>query len=247
MIKAVIIDDEQHGITTLQWTLKEYCSDIQVVATAHNGLEGINIINEFKPDLVFLDVEMPLMNGIDMLLQFNEIKFDVVFTTAYDQYAVKAIKLSVMDYLLKPIDKDELMIAVEKVRNRKNQIDKNQIENLQEIHKTKITNKIALSTLAGLQFINLDDLVRMEGDGNYCHFILKDKRKITISKKIGDAEELLKDNLNFFRAHKSHIVNLKFVEKYIRGDGGEIIMEDGTSISLSRNKKEEFLELFARV
>jgi len=247
VIKAVIIDDEQHGITTLQWTLKEYCSDILVVATAHNGLEGIEIINEFKPDLVFLDVEMPLMNGIDMLLQFNEIKFDVVFTTAYDQYAVKAIKLSAMDYLLKPIDKDELMIAVEKVRNRKNQIDKNQIENLQEIHKTKITNKIALSTLAGLQFINLDDLVRMEGDGNYCHFILKDKRKITISKKIGDAEELLKDNLSFFRAHKSHIVNLKFVEKYIRGDGGEIIMEDGTSISLSRNKKEEFLELFARV
>jgi two-component system, LytTR family, response regulator len=246
-MKAIIIDDEQHCITTLQWTLKEYCKDIKVVAVAHNGTEGITVINMYKPDLIFLDVEMPLLNGIDMLMHFEEIKFDVIFTTAYDQYAVRAIKLNALDYLLKPIDKDELMAAIEKVKTKQTQISRQQLDALQEVHKTKVANKIALSTLKGLQFINLEDLVRIEGESNYCNFILKDKKKILLSKKLGDAEEILKGNDNFFRVHKSHIINLKFVEKYIRGEGGEIIMEDGTSIALSRNKKEEFLELFARV
>ncbi len=246
-MKAIIIDDEQHCITTLQWTLKEYCKDVKVIATAHNGSDGVFLINHHKPDLVFLDVEMPVLNGIDMLQQFEEIKFDVVFTTAYDQYAVKAIKLNALDYLLKPIDKDELIAAVEKVKTRQTLISRQQVNALHEVHNTKVVNKIALSTLAGLQFINLENLVRVEGEGNYCNFILKDKRKILLSKKLGDAEDILKGNDNFFRAHKSHIVNLKFVEKYIRGEGGEIIMEDGASIALSRNKKEEFLQLFAKV
>jgi two-component system, LytTR family, response regulator len=246
-MKAVIIDDEQHGITTLKWNLREYCSDVTVAASAQNGSEGIFIINHHKPDLVFLDVEMPIMNGIDMLLHFDEINFSVIFTTAYDQYALKAIKLNALDYLLKPVDKDELVAAVEKVRNKQNQISRLQIDGMQEVHKTKVAGKIALSTSAGLQFVSLDNLVRVEGDGNYCIFILRDKRKITLSKKLGDAEDILKENENFFRAHKSHIINLKFVDKYIRGEGGEIIMEDGASIALSRNKKDEFLELFARV
>ncbi len=246
-MKVIIIDDEQHCITTLQWTLKEYCKDVNVIATAHNGSDGVFLINHHKPDLVFLDVEMPVLNGIDMLQQFEEIKFDVVFTTAYDQYAVKAIKLNALDYLLKPIDKDDLIAAVEKVKTRQTQISRQQVNALHEVNKTKVVNKIALSTLAGLQFVNLDDLVRVEGEGNYCNFILKDKKKILLSKKLGDAEEILKDNENFFRAHKSHIINLKFVEKYVRGEGGEIIMEDGVSIALSRNKKDEFLQLFAKV
>jgi two-component system, LytTR family, response regulator len=246
-MKAIIIDDEQHCITTLQWTLQEYCKDVKVIATAHNGSDGVFLINHHKPDLVFLDVEMPVLNGIDMLLQFEEIKFDVIFTTAYDQYAVKAIKLNALDYLLKPIDKDDLILAIEKVKNKQTQISRQQVDAMHEVHKTKVINKIALSTLKGLQFINLDDLIRIEGESNYCNFILRDKKKILLSKKLGDAEEILKGNDNFFRVHKSHIINLKFVEKYIRGEGGEIIMEDGTSISLSRNKKDEFLELFAKV
>jgi two-component system, LytTR family, response regulator len=247
MIKAAIIDDEQHCITTLQWTLQEYCKDVKVLATAHNGSDGIFVINHYKPDLVFLDVEMPVMNGIDMLLHFDELNFNVVFTTAYDQYAVKAIKLNALDYLLKPIDKDDLMLAIEKVKNKQALISRQQLDALNEVHKTKVASKIALSTLAGLQFINLDDLVRVEGEGNYCNFILRDKKKVLLSKKLGDAEEILKGNGNFFRAHKSYIINLKFVERYIRGEGGEIIMEDGTSIALSRNKKDEFLELFSKV
>jgi two-component system, LytTR family, response regulator len=246
-MKALIVDDEEHCITTLKWTLKEYCKEVEVVAIASNGNEAITLIKQLKPDLIFLDVEMPNVNGIDMLQHFDSINFDVIFTTAYDQYAVRAIKLNALDYLLKPIDKDELMLAIEKVKIKQTQISKSQIESLQEVHKTKVANKIALSTAAGLQFVNLDNLVRIEGEGNYCNFVLNDKKKILLSKKLGDAEDILKDNTNFFRAHKSHIINLKFVEKYIRGEGGEIVMEDGTSIALSRNKKEEFLELFAKV
>jgi two-component system, LytTR family, response regulator len=246
-MKAIIIDDEIHCITTLKWTLNQYCKEVEIVATASNGSDAIMLINTLKPQLIFLDVEMPVLNGIDMLQHFEEIKFDVIFTTAYDQYAVKAIKLNALDYLLKPIDKDELISAIEKVKNKQAQISKQQIDALQEIHKTKVVNKIALSTLQGLQFVNLDEVIRIEGDGNYCNFLLKNKSKILLSKKLGVVEDLLLGNNFFFRAHKSHIINLKFVEKYIRGEGGEIIMEDGTSIALSRNKKEDFLELFAKV
>jgi two-component system, LytTR family, response regulator len=246
-MKALIVDDEEHCITTLKWTLKEYCKEVEVLATASNGNEAITLIKQLKPDLIFLDVEMPNVNGIDMLQHFDSINFDVIFTTAYDQYAVRAIKLNALDYLLKPIDKDELILAIEKVKIKQTQISKSQVEALHEVHKTRVANKIALSTSAGLQFVNLDNLVRIEGEGNYCNFVLNDKKKILLSKKLGDAEDILKDNTNFFRAHKSHIINLKFVEKYIRGEGGEIVMEDGTSIALSRNKKEEFLELFAKV
>ncbi len=246
-MKAIIIDDEEHCITTLKWALGQYCKEVKVIATAGNGGDGIALINAHQPDLIFLDVEMPVLGGIDMLQQFEEIKFDIIFTTAYDQYAVKAIKLNALDYLLKPIDKDELILAIEKVKTKQAQISKQQIETLQEVHKTKVINKIALSTMQGLQFVNLDDVIRIEGEGNYCNFLMKNKNKILLSKKLGVVEELLHDNINFFRAHKSHIINLKFVEKYIRGEGGEIIMEDGASIALSRNKKDEFLELFAKV
>jgi two-component system, LytTR family, response regulator len=246
-MKAIIIDDETHCITTLKWTLAQYCKEVEIIATASNGSDAIMLINTLQPQLIFLDVEMPVLNGIDMLQHFEEIKFDVIFTTAYDQYAVKAIKLNALDYLLKPIDKDELILAIQKVKTKQAQISKQQIESLQEIHKTKVVNKIALSTMQGLQFVNLDDVIRVEGDGNYCNFLLKNKTKILLSKKLGVVEELLQGNNFFFRAHKSHIINLKFVEKYVRGEGGEIIMEDGTSIALSRNKKDEFLELFAKV
>ena len=246
-MKAIIIDDEQHCITTLSWTLNEYCKDVQVVAAVNSAEEGIQVIMKHKPDVVFLDVEMPAMNGIQMLQRFDEISFDVIFTTAYDQYAIKAIKLNALDYLLKPVDKDELMLAVDKVRARKTHISRRQVDGMQELHKTRIPNKIALSTLTGLHFINLDELIRVEGEGNYSNFMLKGNRKILLSKKLGDAEEMLKGNDQFFRVHKSHIINLRFVERYIRGEGGEIIMEDGTSISLSKNKKDEFLELFAKV
>ncbi len=244
---AIIIDDEKHCITTLAWTLKEYCPEVIISGTAQNGEEGLQLIKKIRPELVFLDVEMPILNGLDMLQKVDDFFFKVIFTTAYDKYAIKAIKMNALDYLLKPIDKDELMAAIRKAKDEKNTISPLQVDNLHHIAKNKMVDKIALSLSSGLQFINLKDLVRIEGDGNYCNFILSDNRKILLSKKLGDAEELLADNAEFFRAHKSHIINLKYVDRYIRGEGGDIIMADGTNIALSRNKKEEFLELFNKL
>ncbi|MEP7257382.1 MAG: LytTR family DNA-binding domain-containing protein [Flavitalea sp.] len=248
MLNAVIIDDEEHCLKTLAWTLEQYCSkEVKLIGQFNDAELAIPGLSILQPDLLFLDIEMPRLNGIQMLEQCKDINFEVIFTTAYDQYAIKAIRLNAMDYLLKPIDKDELMAAVAKVKTKKLPVSRQQISHLQEVHKSKLLNKIALSTMAGLQFVNLDDVIRIEGESNYCNFYIKDKKKILLSKKLGDAEDLLKDNENFFRAHKSHIINLKYVEKYIRGEGGEIIMNDGTSISLSRGKKEEFLHLFSRI
>lgn len=246
-MKAVIIDDEHHCITTLSWSLKQYCSEVEIVGVAYNGEDGIQLIQRLNPDLVFLDIEMPILSGIDMLIKLNKIDFKIIFTTAYDKYAIKAIKLNALDFLLKPIDKDELILAISKAHNDSFNTNKSQVHQLHEFNKTKVVDKIALSLNNGLHFINLSDIIRIEANGNYCNFILADNRKYLLSKKLGDAEEILLDNPNFYRIHKSHIINLKFVSRYIRGEGGEVIMADNTSISLSRNKKDEFLELFNKI
>lgn len=248
MISTVIIDDEEHCIKTLAWSLEQYCArDIKLAGSFSDPELALRSLPTLQPQLVFLDIEMPKLNGIQLLQELNVLGFDVIFTTAYDQYAIRAIKLNALDYLLKPIDKDELIASVEKVKNHRQTISRQQVSQLQEVHRSRVLNKIALSTMAGLQFVNLDDVIRIEGESNYCNFFIRDKKRILLSKKLGDAEELLKDNDNFFRAHKSHIINLKYVDRYIRGEGGEIIMNDGTSIALSRSKKEEFLQLFSRI
>lgn len=246
-MKAVIIDDEQHCITTLLWSLNQYCEGVEVIGVASNGADGLQLIEQFNPDIVFLDIEMPVLSGIDMLLSIKEINFKVIFTTAYDKYALNAIKLNALDFLLKPIDKDELIIAINKAQKDIQPIIPQQIEQLQESHKSKVTDKIALSLSSGLHFINLSDIIRVEADGNYCNFILADKSKILISKKLGDVEEILLDNPCFYRAHKSHLINLKYIDRYVKGEGGEIIMSDNTAISLSRNRKQEFLDLFNKI
>jgi two-component system LytT family response regulator len=244
---AIIIDDEKHCTKTLQWSIEQYCPEVSVVATATNGIEGKECIEKYEPQLVFLDIEMPKMNGIEFIQSFEDIPFEVIFTTAFDKYAINAIKLNALDYLLKPIDKDELMAAIEKLKKKIGKVQKNQIDNLYQIHKNKVIDKIAISTSDGLQFINLNQIIRIEASGSYCNFFLTDGKKILLSKKLGDVEELLAHNQEFFRAHKSNIIHLKYVEKYIKGEGGEIQMSDQAIIVLSRNKKAEFLELFSRI
>jgi len=246
-MKAVIIDDEQHGITTLTWSLQQYCKEVEVIGFAHNGEDGYNLIQQMVPDLVFLDIEMPILSGIDMLIKFNDIPFKVIFTTAYDKYAIKAIKLNALDFLLKPIDKDELIFAIAKAQKEMNVVSKVQLQNLHDIHKTKVVDKIALSLSNGLHFINISEIIRVEADGNYSKFHLLDNRKLLLSKTLGDAEEILSEDPNFYRIHKSHLINLKHVTRYIRGEGGEIVMSDGASIAISRSKKEEFLDLFNKI
>ena len=247
MLSAVIIDDEAHCIKTLQWNLQQYCSQkVRVVATFTNPQEALLQLPHVRPQVLFLDIEMPHLNGISLLQQWQPNHCAVIFTTAYDQYAIKAIKLNALDYLLKPIVKDELVMAVDKLIKQQAAILPAQVLALQEAHITRQPDKIAISTNQGLLFIRISQIIRVEAQGAYCQFIMQDGKKVLLSKPLSTAEELVAGP-NFYRAHKSHLIQLSFVEKYIRGEGGEIIMADGASIALSRTKKDEFLQLFAKL
>jgi two-component system LytT family response regulator len=246
MIKAIIIDDEKHCIITLEHLLKQN-KNVTVVATTQDSTKAKVLIEEHQPDLVFLDIEMPKMNGFDVIAQFNPVPFKVVFTTAYDQYALKALRLNALDYLLKPIDEDEIAIALDKFKNQEAAITTEQVQNLHLFTNGKLQDTIALSTQEGLLFVKIDDIMYLEASSNYTMIVMHDKSKHLASKTLATFEDVLQDNTLFFRSHKSHIVNLKFIKQYIRGDGGELIMLDGKNIPLSRTKKQEFLDLFTRV
>jgi two-component system, LytTR family, response regulator len=245
---AVIIDDENKGRLALRQKIKDYCPDVEIIAEAENGEEGIQVIEEHKPQLVFLDIEMPKLNGFDMLNNLKDKNFHLIFTTAYDHYAIKAIKYSAFDYLLKPIDIEELKLCIEKIKTSKASIIKDQVDLLQNNMKnTKlIFNKIAIPTLEGLCFYNIDELVTLEANSNYTNLFFIDGKKVLASKTLKDFEELL-PNDTFFRPHHSHIINLKYMSKYIKGDGGQIELANGMMIDVSRRKKDEFLKLMGRI
>ena len=249
MIKAVIIDDEKNALDVLDMQLNQFCRDVQIVAKCDSAEKGIAAIKKNNPDLVFLDIEMPHKNGFDVLKETSQFSYDVIFTTAYDQFAIKAFKYSALDYLLKPIDIVELQQAVEKAKNKKGNF------NLDEKIKTLFsqlqpsairTSKIALPVGDGMQFMDPDEIIRCESDSNYTHIFLANGQKITMAKTLKEVEE----NINgspFFRIHQSHLVNMNHVGKYIKGDGAYVIMRDGTQIAISRNKKEAFMETFRKV
>jgi two-component system LytT family response regulator len=246
MIKAIIIDDEKHCIVTLNHLLTQL-DNVEVVAVTQDSTQAKKLIEQYQPNLVFLDIEMPEMNGFDVINQFENPKFKVIFTTAYDQYALKALRLNALDYLLKPIDKKDIAEALEKYQNQELIISKDQVQNLHFFNNGKMQDTIALSTQQGLLFVKIDDIMYLEADSCYTHIVMNDKTKHLASKTMATFEEVLLDNSLFFRAHKSHIVNLKFIKQYIRGEGGELIMQDGSYIALSRNKKQEFLSLFKKI
>ncbi|MFM2392491.1 MAG: hypothetical protein RLZZ546_468 [Bacteroidota bacterium] len=242
-MKAIIIDDEQHCITTLSWNLSEYCPDIKIVAQAKNGEEGISIIRQHQPDLVFLDIEMPLLSGIDMLQQLSHISFKVIFTTAYNHYAIKAIKLSAIDYLLKPIDKDELIASIEKAKNTQhldNHSDKIHTfkHNLNSI---SLLQKITIPSSEGILFFDISTIVNLEAQGNYTTIYFDNGTKVVSTRTLKEYEDALPEDL-FFRCHNSHVINLKHIKKYIRGDGGFVELSNGREIEVSRRKKAEFME-----
>lgn len=246
MIKAIIIDDEKHCIITLKHLLSAF-DTIEVVATTQDSTTAKKLIIEHEPHLVFLDIEMPELNGFDIVNQFENPTFKVIFTTAYDQYALKALRLNALDYLLKPIDKKDIEIALEKYRNQELILSKDQVQNLHLFTNGKMQDTIALSTQQGLLFVKIDDIMYLEADSCYTHIIMNDQTKHLASKTMATFEEVLLDNTLFFRAHKSHIVNLKFIKQYIRGEGGELVMQDGNIVALSRNRKQGFLSLFKKV
>lgn len=248
MIKTIIIDDETRGRDTLKNLLHKYCDEVQLSGEAGSVLDGFKLINDEAPDLVFLDIEMPGHNGFDLLEMFKSIPFKVIFTTAYDKYAIKAIKYSALDYLLKPIDIDELKSAVSRVDNTSKRDMKQAnyevlFNNIKSENKRK---KVAIPDLEGLVFIYLDEIVRCESDGNYTYIYLLSKKKITASRTLRDFEELFSEE-SFFRVHRSHLINLEHLKKYIKGEGGFAVMADDSRVEVSRRKKTEFLEILAAI
>lgn len=243
MINAVIIDDEKKCVSLLRHLIENNCTDVSVVGEAGSALEGINEIETHQPDLVFLDIEMPDKSGFELLNSLPEIKFDIIFTTAYNHYAIKAIRFSALDYLLKPVDIDELKNAVARVHKKHDK--KEQRENIDllvnNIRSLKPNfSRITLSTQDGLVILHVDEILYCEASGTYTVFYLKNKEKIIVSKTLKEYEELLKDHY-FFRLHNSYLVNLNEVKKYIKGDGGSVIMSNGDEVFVSKRKKEEFL------
>ena len=240
MIKAVIIDDEKNGRNTLKNFISKYITNVKVVGEGENVQTGIQVINELNPDLVFLDIQMPDGTGFDLLERIKDINFSVIFVTAYDQYAVKAFKYSAVDYILKPVDPDMLIEAIAKIEdtNRLSEIEK-KIELLLE-NKNKI-NKIALPSSNGVIMVPIENIIRCESDSNYTNFHLVDKKKHIVSRTLKEYDELLSDE-GFFRTHKSHLINLKYVNQYVKGEGGYVVMEGGSEVEVSRRKKEDFLK-----
>lgn len=243
MINTIIVDDEAKGRLALKQKLADYCPGVKIVAEASNGSEGLLLISRFKPDLIFLDIEMPGMSGFEMLNEIKNKNFHVIFTTAYDQYAIKAIKYAAFDYLLKPVDIAELQASVEKINKASAFNTKKQAELLiQNMQQPKIKlHKLAIPTLDGLLFFDISSIVHLEANSNYTTIYLFDKTKIIASKTLKDFEELLPEDL-FFRTHHSHIINLNFIKRYIKGDGGQIELQNGNYVDVSRRKKEEFLK-----
>lgn len=243
MLKAIIVDDEPDGCETIAALLQAHCPGVEVIGIYHNGAEALPFIHQLQPDLVFLDVEMPKMNGFEMLEQMPQVNFDIIFTTSYDQYALKAIRFSAIDYLLKPIDRTELQKAVQKVIQRSQRTINKQVEILmQRIHQpAKSISKIALPTMDGLQMIPIDNIISCESDSNYSILRLKDKQKVIVSTTLKEIEESLEDH-SFARVHRSYLVNLNEVEKYVKGEGGYLIMSNGATIDVSRNRKEQLMK-----
>lgn len=247
-IKALIVDDEQHCIEALQTMLQKKCPGVTVVAGARSVKEARTLVEELQPDLVFLDVEMPHQNGFELLKLFDKINFDVIFTTAYEQYALKAIKFNALDYLLKPFSIKELQDAIDKFREKRNgnvpretndsplEVFLQNMKTLQQNHK-----KIALPTINGLVFMPVQNIVRCESTGNYTKIFFTDKKHLMVSKPLKEFEELLTD-INFFRIHNSHLINLQQMQSYIQGEGGFALMSDGTQVEVSRRRKAEFLK-----
>jgi two-component system LytT family response regulator len=248
MLRAVVVDDELDAVKFIESIISEYCPNLEVVGTAHSAREGVKLINEQKPDLVFLDVEMPHGSGFDLLSYFPKKNFDVIFITAFNHYAIKAIKFSAVDYILKPININEFIEAVKKVESTRHQ-DKEKnfsYEMLLENLKSSMPSKLAIPTSDGMEYLNTTDIIRVEADRSYSWFYLKDGRKYLVSRNLKEYQELLSDR-NFFRTHNSHLINLEYVKKYIRQEGGYIQMIDKSNVPISRSKKELFLEQMARL
>jgi two-component system LytT family response regulator len=249
MITALIIDDETDGRESLSMALAAYCPDIDLKGVYGNPEEGIAAIKNERPDLLFLDVQMPHMSGFDVLQKLSPVDFQVIFVSAHDRYAIKAIKFSALDYLLKPVDIDDLIHAVQKVKEKVEAKDRHHqyqavLHNIRQ--KSERIERIAIPTVDGIDFFNTGEIIFCRAEGNYTTLILQDKHSCVVSRNLKDFENLLGDS-GFCRVHHSYLVNLAHVKRYVRGEGGYVILSGDHHVDISRRKKDEFLALLDKL
>ncbi|MBB1286160.1 response regulator transcription factor [Flavisolibacter sp. BT320] len=241
MIQALIIDDEKHSCEALQLLLQDNCPQVEVVGIAYAGEEALVQIQRLKPQLIFLDIEMPHMTGFQLLERLPVIDFEVIFTTSYDQYAIRAFKFSALDYLLKPVDREELESAVQKVVQKVSAKIPEQLNILlQKLQQPAAVQRIALPTMQGLELVPIQEIIHCSSQSNYTAFQLKENRCLLVSRTLKEVEEMLSDHA-FLRVHHSHLVNLNEVIRYVKGEGGYLVMTDGSTIDVSRGRKEVLL------
>lgn len=242
-ITAIIIEDETKARRVLESLLQEYHPEVEVLASVSNVPEGVKAIQKHQPRLVFLDIEMPEYNGFQLFDFVENINFDIIFTTAYQEYAIKAFEFSATAYLLKPLQIDKLAQALDKVKEKMGKNTQERVELLKNTWQQEKISKIALPIAEGFLFVEINEIMYLQADGAYTHLILRDKRRFTVSKNIKNFEDLLKIEI-FFRPHRSYLINLNAVKQFYRQDGGYVVMENGDSISVSKEKKDEFLQAF---
>jgi two-component system LytT family response regulator len=246
-MRAVIVDDEKNSREVLETMLRKYCPEVTVLGSCSSAGEFLSRLRSEPPEILFLDIDMPGMNGFEMLGHIGRPEFEIIFTTSYSEYAIKAIKHSALDYLLKPIDKDELIEAVQKASRNAATLSSSRVGHLLELLASKSTSKrFGVSTSEGMTILNAADIIYCESDGPYCKFYFAGNKTLVASKTLKETEEVLND-ADFCRIHNSYLVNMKFVDRYIRGEGGEVVLTNGKKLPVSRTKKQEFLQMFARI
>ena len=249
VIKAVIIEDEINGLNNLKSLLAEHCEEVEIIGTAGSVEEGYKLLSNsrIKPDVAFLDISLPDGLVFQLLNRLKPVSFDVIFVTAYEDYAIKACEYSSIGYVMKPIDPDTLVEAVERIHpDKQNEIDKRLDIFQNYMNNPNAFTKMSISALDGIYFVNIKDVVRFEAEDNYTHIFLNGVEKITASKTIKAYEDMLVP-FNFYRVHKRHVINLNFMRKFVKGDGGYLIMDDDIKIEVSRRRRPAFMEQMKRL
>lgn len=248
-MKAILVDDEPRGLENLRILLADFCPEVNVLATCTDAREGIILIREHRPDLVFLDIEMPHADGFLVLEAIRSVVGHVIFTTAHEQYAIQAIRAAAFDYLLKPVDPDELMRAINRVcinpepgeivAEPAERVTENRLKRLEQLLSKPKVNRLAIQSVEGYVMVDYDEIVRLEAESNYTHIYCV-KKKYTAARLLRNFEEQLEES-GFIRVHSSHIVNIKHILHYQRGDGGYVVMSDHSQVEVSRSRKKELL------
>ena len=248
-LSTLIIDDEPDCVAVVQMLLKQHCPHVEIVGATTKSTEGVALIRSLKPDVVFLDIEMPVLNGFQVLDEIGIVNFQLIFTTAYDRYAVQAFKYSAIDYLLKPIDSQDLIPAIAKAEH-KHEIDIRQLELLRHqlySPNASVGDKIALPYAHGYIIVEVAQIVYCEADGGYTKVFLSSGEVHLITRSLGEVEETMESNGSFFRIHRQYFINLKHIKRIVKSDGGSVTMNGNVEIPIARNRRDDFVKLFTRL